>query len=237
MAVPVTSGRHCIFALKPLEFALLFTADHFLPAKRFTGTNSHETNISTQRTQKGPYPRFSSPHGHQGWQTGHQASARQGPCPTVGLIPATDRIVVLNQSGVSDLPVYSFPRKLRLTEAGQFNAVFKKATHKVSNRYFLILARYNQLDRGRLGLVVGKKHLPKAVQRNRVKRLIRTSFRQNQGLLAGLDIVILARSNMNSLDNRELTESIQQLWLDVVNKSKSGKNRNSTAPVNPTTSD
>lgn len=118
------------------------------------------------------------------------------------------------------MPGYGFPRKLRLVDAGQFKAVFGNASYKVSNRYFLILARDNQLEHGRIGLVIGKKHLPKAVQRNRIKRLLRTSFRLHQDLLRSLDIVILARSNMNPVENQQIYEIIQQLWLDLVKKSK-----------------
>jgi len=108
-----------------------------------------------------------------------------------------------------------------LTNAGQFKAVFANASYKVSDRHFLVLARSNNLDNGRIGLVIGKKYLPRAVQRNRVKRLLRTSFRLNQDLLTGLDIVILARSNMNTLDNRQLSENVRRLWTDLARKSKS----------------
>lgn len=116
---------------------------------------------------------------------------------------------------------FRFPRELRLLKAGQFKAVFSNSTYKVSDRDFLVLARRNELDAGRLGLVIGKKHLPKAVQRNRIKRLLRTSFRLHQDLLTGLDIVILARSNMKSLDNRELLENVQKLWTDLARKASS----------------
>ena len=125
------------------------------------------------------------------------------------------------------MPGYGFPRKLRLTEPSQFKAVFNQADIKVSNRFLLILARYNNLERSRLGLVIGKKNLPKAFQRNRIKRLLRNSFRLNQSLLEGLDIVILARSNMSNLDNKQVVENIQSLWLDLVKKSNT-KPRNSS---------
>lgn len=117
------------------------------------------------------------------------------------------------------MPGYGFPRELRLTEPSQFKAVFNQATIKVSNRYLLILARDNNHEASRLGLVIGKKNIPRAFQRNRIKRLLRNSFRLNQSLLAGLDIVILARSNMSSLDNSQVTEQIQRLLLDLINKS------------------
>ncbi len=116
------------------------------------------------------------------------------------------------------MPGYGFPRKLRLTEAAQFKTVFSKSSWKVSNRYFLILAKENQLEYGRLGLVVGKKILPKATQRNRLKRLLRTGFRLNQDLLVGLDIVILARSNMLGLENAVIMNHFQCLLNDLVKK-------------------
>ncbi|MBT8145921.1 MAG: ribonuclease P protein component [Gammaproteobacteria bacterium] len=119
------------------------------------------------------------------------------------------------------MPGYGFPRKLRLTEPAQFKAVFSQANFKVSNRFFLILARHNSLETGRLGLVVGKKNLPKAFQRNRIKRLLRYSFRTNQSLLQGLDIVILARSNMSDQSNKQVSQNIEYLWPDLVKKAAS----------------
>ena len=124
------------------------------------------------------------------------------------------------------MPGFGFPRKVRLTEPTQFKAVFNRADIKVSNRLFLILARSNELGRPRLGLVIGKKNLRKAIQRNRIKRLLRSSFRLNQSLLEGLDIVILARSNMSNQDNRQILENIQGLWLDLAKKTR-------TKPHNP----
>ena len=123
------------------------------------------------------------------------------------------------------MPGYGFPRKLRLTEAAQFTAVFKTATRKVSGRYFLILARENQLEHARLGLVVGKKNVPKAIRRNRLKRLLRNSFRLNQDLLAGLDIVILARSDIRGIENRTITENLGRQLGELVNQSTSRPQR------------
>ena len=125
------------------------------------------------------------------------------------------------------MPGYGFPRKLRLTDPAQFTSVFKQAEFKVSNHHFLVLAITNQMQYGRLGVVIGKKKLPKAFQRNRIKRQLRNSFRLNQELLVGLDIVILARSNLSSLSNKQIAEIIRDLWCDLVKKSNAN-------PHNPT---
>lgn len=81
-----------------------------------------------------------------------------------------------------------------------------------------MLARPNDLPRARLGLVIAKKHVRHAVQRNRMKRLIRESFRHRQQSLRGLDVIVLARKGMDSLDNRQLRAQLEPQWQRVVRK-------------------
>lgn len=55
---------------------------------------------------------------------------------------------------------------------------------------FNVLLKPNALNTPRLGLIVPKRVLPRAVDRNRVKRLAREWFRNNQARLGGRDILI-----------------------------------------------
>jgi ribonuclease P protein component len=105
-----------------------------------------------------------------------------------------------------------FPRQVRLLKPAQFKAVFDDAPFRASCRELLALARPNGLDHARLGIVVGKKNCRLATRRNRAKRQIRESFRQNQGALAGLDIVLLARRGIDELDNSAMTQHLGRLW-------------------------
>jgi ribonuclease P protein component len=50
--------------------------------------------------------------------------------------------------------------------------------------------RANGLSYGRLGLIVPKRHVPLAVDRNRIKRLVREWFRHRQHGLAGRDVLV-----------------------------------------------
>ncbi|MBP9956132.1 MAG: ribonuclease P protein component [Pseudomonas sp.] len=106
----------------------------------------------------------------------------------------------------------SFGRDKRLLTSRHFSAVFDSPTGKAPGRSVLLLARDNGLDHPRLGLVIGKKSVKLAVERNRLKRIIRDSFRLHQQMLAGLDIVVVARKGLGDLDNPELHQQFVKLW-------------------------
>jgi len=114
----------------------------------------------------------------------------------------------------------SFSKANRLTKASEYRQVFDSASRfKDSN--FLILARPNSTNAARLGLAVSKKHLHLAVQRNRFKRLIRESFRQNQAALAGVDIVVMAQRLSARSSARTQSESINKHWEKIKSCAKS----------------
>ncbi len=105
-----------------------------------------------------------------------------------------------------------FGREKRLLTPRQFKAVFDSPSGKAPGKNVLLLARDNQLDHPRLGLVIGKKSVKLAVERNRIKRQIRESFRLNQLNLAGWDIVVVARKGLGDLENDELAQQFGKLW-------------------------
>ena len=111
-----------------------------------------------------------------------------------------------------------FTKSLRLLCAADFKPVFDNAPFRASHQYFLILARLNQQTQQRLGLVMAKKHMKLAVERNRMKRLIRESFRLQQQDLAGLDIVVLSRKGMDNLSSSEFTQQLNQQWQRIFKK-------------------
>ncbi len=117
-----------------------------------------------------------------------------------------------------------FGREKRLLTPRHFKAVFDSPSGKAPGKNVLLLARLNDLEHPRLGLVIGKKSVKLSVERNRIKRVIRDSFRLNQELLAGLDIVVVARKGLGDLENPELHQQFGKLWKRLA------RQRNEAAP-------
>ncbi|KUJ72350.1 ribonuclease P protein component [Thiomicrospira sp. WB1] len=105
---------------------------------------------------------------------------------------------------------HAFPKSVRLTTPADYQAVFADAS-KFANRHWTFIVRVNHHSLPRLGLAISKKQLPKAVCRNRVKRLAREVFRQQKSSLSGYDIVVLGRRGMTEHDNATLIKSFEHL--------------------------
>ncbi|WP_409524366.1 ribonuclease P protein component [Nitrincola sp. MINF-07-Sa-05] len=113
---------------------------------------------------------------------------------------------------------FGYPRQLRLLTGGDFKRVFDGAVLKVSEQPLLILASPNDLDHPRIGFVISKKNIRRAVKRNRVRRIIRESFRLNQHNLPNIDMVILARKDLDKLDNVALFQLMNRNWARLSKK-------------------
>lgn len=105
----------------------------------------------------------------------------------------------------------SFRRSHRLLNARDYSEVFAGAT-RTADRYFTVLAKPNQLTHARLGLVVAKKNIKTAVQRNRVKRVIRETFRSARPALLCHDLVVIAKAAAGRADNALLRMALTQIW-------------------------
>ena len=119
----------------------------------------------------------------------------------------------------------------RLLTPAQFKNVFDGATCKASGPTLLLLSRHNDQTHARLGLVIAKKNVRRAVDRNRVKRIARESFRHHRADLDHLDIVVLARKGLGELDNAALHVLFQDMWRRLSKAAdKYNRSRNSGPP-------
>lgn len=113
---------------------------------------------------------------------------------------------------------FQFPKSVRLLTSGDYSDVFQAVDVRVSSKHFLILARGKNLPTARLGIIVAKKNVKLAVQRNRIKRLLRESFRLKQNTLPNLDLVVLAKKGVDRLDNPDCATELQYLWNKLSRK-------------------
>ncbi|MCG5495002.1 MULTISPECIES: ribonuclease P protein component [Ectothiorhodospira] len=107
-----------------------------------------------------------------------------------------------------------FPRAARLTCASDYQQVFAGA-HRVSEAPFTGLWRHHPSDApqtARLGMAVAKRNVRLATQRNRIKRLIRESFRHHRDSLGAIDIVVLCKPRAERYSNEQLREALDRLW-------------------------
>lgn len=116
-----------------------------------------------------------------------------------------------------------FTKSQRLLNAHDFKAVFDHADYRVSHGQMLLLSRKNNLNYPRLGLVIAKKNAKLAVQRNRIKRIIRESFRLHQQQLPAVDIIVLARRGIDSLDNSQLQHLTAKSWQRLIHRASDEK--------------
>ncbi|HFD79312.1 MAG TPA: ribonuclease P protein component [Gammaproteobacteria bacterium] len=115
-----------------------------------------------------------------------------------------------------------YPRSHRLLTAAQYQRVFRHCQARSSDRYLTVLAVANDLPHARLGSAVSIRNAGNAVRRNRIKRLIRESFRLHQDILGGWDVVVLARPDTATLDNRQLFTALDTHWRKIAAHAHTG---------------
>jgi len=106
----------------------------------------------------------------------------------------------------------------RLSRSAEFERVYRHG-RSVANRQLVLYSFPNaSTERPRLGLSVSRK-VGGAVQRNKVKRLLREAFAQAEGdLIAGQDVVVVARPAAGELAEREGLAGVDAALAELIGK-------------------
>ena len=105
------------------------------------------------------------------------------------------------------------PRSARLLTGAEFRHVFDQR-RSIGNDLFRV--HYAPSAWPRLGLAVSRRVAPRAVDRNRIRRQVRETFRRVRPELPPVDFVVLARAPARSATRGQLRAALNQLWQRMI---------------------
>jgi ribonuclease P protein component len=108
-------------------------------------------------------------------------------------------------------------KERRLRSKREFDAVYAHG-RRFGNSFFGVTVHLNDKGWPRLGLAVAVKTAGNAVERNRIRRTIRESFRLHRHEIPALDLVVSARARARGTVAGELRAQLESLWLEVRTK-------------------
>ena len=114
--------------------------------------------------------------------------------------------------------MFSFTKDKRLKTKKDFDDVFKQCNRIVTSE-FTFLYRYNKIEWARLGLIIQKKQVQKAHDRNHIKRILRESFRIQDDLPC-IDVIILARNKVDTRKQEQWKIQINKVWEKLLTLQK-----------------
>ena len=118
-----------------------------------------------------------------------------------------------------------------MSRSADFDRVFRSGRSHAGREFVLYVFPRAEEGPPRLGLSVSRK-VGGAVERNRVKRLVREAFARESGVLPpGVDAVVVARHDARALAEREGLEGVRSALADLIARAVGGTGSSRVADV------
>ena len=121
-------------------------------------------------------------------------------------------------------PGESFPRQSRLLKADDYRRVFS-SNFRISDANLTILVGKAESASPRIGFAIAKKQVRRAVDRNRLKRIFRESFRRWRDRLPAHDMVVMVKKNILLVDPSDFQRDLDNHWNSIIKKCTKSSHR------------
>jgi ribonuclease P protein component len=162
------------------------------------GAAIHETHIPTLGRQAQAHPRLSRPDEKRRRAQGAFGAPGEGPRAAYALIAT--RLVAMGGA----------VRRCPLTGAGAFDSIFRHGLRR-DGEYVQLISVKAARACGRTGFVIGRKALPLAVDRNRIRRMLRVAVRRAGPAIAGHDVILRLKRGAPRTEFPRIVAEAEQL--------------------------
>ena len=112
---------------------------------------------------------------------------------------------------------FRLPKQAKLVKTDDFSSVFN-LRKRIANKHLVMRYRPNDKNGARLGLIVAKKIVKLAAQRNYMRRVLRELFRLKQHELPAVDVVIQVQKVFKKPDFIEVKQAFNDLCVVLSKK-------------------
>jgi ribonuclease P protein component len=173
---------------------------------------NHETYLPTQQSAPRTHAWLSRPYGHAEWPQGSQQAAGERP---QAADPLRDFVIALGAEAGPVRARLGFQRNQVLRTGAQFKGVYREG-RRFGNALLTAAVCANSAGTARLGLSIAGRTVGNAVARNRLRRVIRETFRLRQLDLPDVDIVIGARNAARGAEAAAVRAHLSKLWTEII---------------------
>lgn len=147
----------------------------------------YEANLSAVHSPSRTHPRVPCAHENARWARRHQCAPCAGSRAFGRLRDAKSLSQRVPDTGVTRQE--GFGKNKRIRSSAEFEALLRDGTRRSFAGFTFFFLR-RPTGPSRLGILISRKHAPLSKDRNRIKRCIREAFRQTQGELGALDLLV-----------------------------------------------